>query len=64
MGVDLTICVTMGVVSAIFGGLIRDVICQDKPLVMKGQVYTLSVIIGAWLLVSLLILDIVKIWQV
>lgn len=46
VGVDLTICITMGVVSAIFGGLIRDVICQDKPLVMKGQVYTLSVIMG------------------
>lgn len=43
------ICVMMGVITAIFGGVLRDVICNEIPLVFRrGQLYATCAFIGSW----------------
>lgn len=42
------IAVLMGVVTAVAGGLIRDVVCNDVPLIMlKGEFYATAAFAGA-----------------
>ncbi|WP_088329333.1 trimeric intracellular cation channel family protein [Lacimicrobium sp. SS2-24] len=40
------IAIVMGTMTAVFGGLIRDVICREIPLVLKGELYATTCIIG------------------
>ena len=47
------VVVIMGVLTAIAGGLIRDMVCQTEALVMKGEIYATAAILGGlslWLL--------------
>lgn len=45
------IAIVMGTMTAVFGGLIRDVICREIPLVLKGELYATTCIIGGLLYV-------------
>ena len=55
------ICVMMGVITAIFGGVLRDVICNEIPLVFRrGQLYATCAFIGSWVY---LILDLAGVHQ-
>ncbi|MFT4927695.1 MAG: putative membrane protein YeiH [Phenylobacterium sp.] len=40
------IAILMGMITGAFGGLIRDVICQQMPLVFKGDLYAIPAILG------------------
>ena len=40
------IAVVMGTMSGVFGGLLRDVICREVPLVLKGELYAVTCIVG------------------
>lgn len=45
----LFICVMMGVITGIFGGVLRDVICNEIPLVFRrGQLYATCAFVGCW----------------
>ncbi|HTD03315.1 trimeric intracellular cation channel family protein [Undibacterium sp.] len=45
----LFICVMMGVITGIFGGVLRDVICNEIPLVFRrGQLYATCSFTGCW----------------
>lgn len=46
MGAAPVIAIAMGTVTGVFGGLIRDVICREVPLVMEGELYALTCILG------------------
>lgn len=41
------IAVVMGTISACFGGMIRDVLARDIPMVLKGELYATTCIAGA-----------------
>lgn len=41
------IAVIMGVVSACFGGVVRDVLCNVVPLVFRGTIYATACVSGA-----------------
>lgn len=45
------IAIVMGVMTGVFGGLIRDVICREIPLVLKGELYATTCIAGGVLYV-------------
>jgi uncharacterized membrane protein YeiH len=45
-GASPFIAVVMGTMSGVFGGLIRDVICREVPLVLKGELYAVTCIAG------------------
>jgi len=42
-----TIAMLTGVMSAAFGGLLRDIIVNDVPLVLRAEIYALAALAGA-----------------
>jgi uncharacterized membrane protein YeiH len=57
-GVTGPVAVLLGVVTGTGGGVIRDVLARERPLVLVGQVYALSAAVGATALVVLLDLQV------
>jgi uncharacterized membrane protein YeiH len=43
----------MGVISGVFGGILRDVLCNEVPLVFTGELYATAAWSGALLLIAL-----------
>lgn len=58
-----TIAVSLGVVTAVMGGLIRDVVCNELPLVLKQDIYATAAFAGAIVYVSLLAMDVPQPWS-
>lgn len=53
LGLHPIIAIMMGMVSAVFGGVIRDVICNDIPLIFRKEIYALTCLAGGVLYVIL-----------
>jgi uncharacterized membrane protein YeiH len=53
-----TIAVALGVVTAVMGGIIRDVVCNEIPLVLRQDVYATAAFAGALAFVLLLAFDV------
>jgi uncharacterized membrane protein YeiH len=49
-----TVAVAMGVVTAVLGGIIRDVVCNEIPLVLRQDIYATAAFAGALAYVGLL----------
>lgn len=47
LGHDPVIAVVMGVMSAVVGGIIRDVVCNEVPLVLRRDIYATAAFAGA-----------------
>ena len=45
-GTGALVAIVMGTMTGVFGGLIRDVICRDVPLVLKSELYATTCIFG------------------
>jgi uncharacterized membrane protein YeiH len=60
-GASPLIAIVLGTMTGVFGGLIRDVICREVPLVLKGELYATACILGggSYIVCNLLGLDIV-----
>jgi uncharacterized membrane protein YeiH len=50
----LIIAALFGVVSATFGGIIRDIICRETPLVLLKEIYVTAALAGSLLYVGLI----------
>ncbi|MCC5996150.1 MAG: trimeric intracellular cation channel family protein [Oceanicaulis sp.] len=50
-GAHWSIALLTGVMSAAFGGLLRDVILNDVPLILRAEIYALAALFGAGLYV-------------
>lgn len=46
-GLPAIIAVLMGVVSAVFGGVIRDVLANEVPLIFRKEIYAFACLVGA-----------------
>lgn len=53
-GTGSFIAVVMGVITAVFGGIIRDVLGGESPLILRREIYVIPAIIGASLFVVLI----------
>ncbi len=56
LGHNGLVVIIMGVLTAVAGGLLRDVVCRNDALVMKGEIYATAAILGGlslWTLVAL-----------
>lgn len=42
----MAVAITMGTITGVFGGLLRDVICREVPLVLSGELYAMTCILG------------------
>jgi len=45
-GVSPVICILMGMISAVFGGVIRDIVCNEIPLIFRKEFYAITCILG------------------
>lgn len=45
-GLSIAVALLMGVVSAVFGGVIRDVLCNEVPLIFRRQIYASACLAG------------------
>ena len=48
----------MGVITGVAGGIVRDVLCNEEPLVFSSTLYATAAWIGALLLIGLPMLDV------
>ncbi|MEM8894846.1 MAG: trimeric intracellular cation channel family protein [Bacteroidota bacterium] len=46
LGLSPLIAVLMGAVSAVFGGVVRDVLCNEVPLIFRREVYATACLAG------------------
>lgn len=52
------IAIFMAAVTATFGGVVRDVLCNEVPLVLRQEIYATAALVGAAIYVGLLEIDI------
>lgn len=53
IGIHPIIAVMMGMVSAVFGGVIRDIVCNEIPLIFRKEIYALACLSGGALYIAL-----------
>lgn len=53
MGAPWLVASVMGVITGVFGGIVRDVLCNEVPLVFTSQLYATASWAGALLLLGL-----------
>lgn len=51
LGSASLVAITMGAITAVAGGLVRDVIAQETPFILRGEIYALAALGGALSLV-------------
>ena len=51
LGYSAEIAIVMGVVTGVFGGVIRDILCNQVPLIFKKELYALVALLTAALYV-------------
>ena len=52
-GIAPLIAVMMGAVSAVFGGVVRDTLCNEIPLIFRKEIYATACIAGGLLYLAL-----------
>ncbi|MEM6830837.1 MAG: trimeric intracellular cation channel family protein [Bacteroidota bacterium] len=52
-GIHPLVSVMMGMVSAVFGGVIRDIVCNEIPLIFRKEIYALACLVGGALYIFL-----------
>lgn len=53
-GLPAVVCVLMGVITSVFGGVLRDVLCNDVPAAFSDhQPYAICSFIGGWVLLGM-----------
>lgn len=57
-GATMIVAITMGMTTGIFGGLMRDVICREVPLVMRDELYSTACFCGGLTYAALFLLNI------
>ena len=53
LDVHPVIAIMMGMVSAVFGGVLRDIVCNEIPLIFRKEIYALTCLCGGILFVVL-----------
>jgi len=43
---NFIICITLGTISACFGGVIRDILCNEIPVIFRKEIYATACIAG------------------
>jgi uncharacterized membrane protein YeiH len=52
-GVNPVVVVVMGILTATGGGVVRDLLCGDRPMILSGQLYASTALAGSVVLVVL-----------
>ncbi|OEF23691.1 trimeric intracellular cation channel family protein [Vibrio rumoiensis] len=54
MGLHYSICIVSAIVTGVFGGLLRDLICRQAPLVLHNELYASVALVVAVLYLAIL----------
>ncbi len=57
LGHPMSICIVSGMVTGISGGVLRDILCNDIPLVLRTEIYALVALVGSLYYWTLSMLD-------
>ena len=57
MGLHPAICIMMGMITATFGGLIRDILCNIVPIMLRQEIYATAALLGSTLYVGLRMME-------
>lgn len=52
-GADFTVAVAMGVITATFGGIIRDLLGGESPVILSREIYASAALAGALIFIAL-----------
>jgi uncharacterized membrane protein YeiH len=53
LGTPWLIAALMGMITAVFGGVIRDILCNEVPLIFRTDIYATASLAGASMLIGL-----------
>jgi uncharacterized membrane protein YeiH len=53
LGFDPIVCILMGMISAVFGGVLRDNLSGEVPLIFRKEIYATACLVGGTLYYSL-----------
>ncbi|MDR3394852.1 MAG: trimeric intracellular cation channel family protein [Parasulfuritortus sp.] len=53
LDVPWLIAALMGMITAVFGGVIRDILCNEVPLIFRTDIYATASLVGALMLIGL-----------
>jgi uncharacterized membrane protein YeiH len=62
VGAPWLVASLMGVITGVFGGILRDMLCNEVPLVFSGELYATASWLGALLLVGLVTIGVGAGW--
>lgn len=51
------ICISLGTVSACFGGVVRDILCNEIPVIFRKEIYATACIFGGFVFFALRLID-------
>lgn len=60
VGLHPIICITLGTITACFGGVIRDILSNTIPIILKREIYATACIIGGLVFYGLYFLEVDK----
>ncbi|WP_206485227.1 trimeric intracellular cation channel family protein [Thalassotalea sp. G2M2-11] len=52
LGATTSVAIVMGTISGVAGGMIRDVLCNVIPMILRQEIYALAAMLGGCLFVS------------
>ena len=59
-GTSTMVAILLGTMSGVCGGMIRDVLCREVPMVFRGELYAVTCIFGGVVYTGLLALGIAQ----
>lgn len=57
MGSGMLVASISGVITGVFGGILRDICCNDIPLIFRGELYACVSFLAAWLYMLCIFFD-------
>ena len=60
IGLDPVICIALGTMTACFGGVIRDILCNEIPVIFRREIYATICIVGGIVFFALKALQLEK----
>jgi uncharacterized membrane protein YeiH len=58
-GLPAIVAVLMGLITAVFGGVLRDIVCNEVPMVFRdGKPYAICAFFGCWMYIGLQYTDV------
>ncbi|WP_333607544.1 trimeric intracellular cation channel family protein [Arsukibacterium sp.] len=61
-GTSTLVAIMLGTMSGVCGGMIRDVLCREIPMVFRGELYAVTCIVGGLIYTSLLALGLAQLY--